>query len=233
MASLPRRLDKLENDLANLPPEYDAMSLGELDGFIAGVLACPVEIEPEEWLAHVWRDVGEDGVTALDKAPLDALAPDILDHYRRVFLELKAAEDGYMPIFYTDSEDGSTIWEPWAAGFGEAMHMRMDTWSLITEGRDQEAIAALGGLMALISVSQGHTVAELLEVEPDADFEGMIAEAPDLLPVWTEILFDWRLAHRPEPIQAPVRVVQIGRNDPCPCGSGKKYKKCCGANQAA
>jgi preprotein translocase subunit SecA len=24
---------------------------------------------------------------------------------------------------------------------------------------------------------------------------------------------------------------QIGRNDPCPCGSGKKYKKCCGANE--
>jgi len=22
---------------------------------------------------------------------------------------------------------------------------------------------------------------------------------------------------------------KIGRNDPCPCGSGKKYKKCCGA----
>ena len=26
----------------------------------------------------------------------------------------------------------------------------------------------------------------------------------------------------------PVHVVKIGRNDPCPCGSGKKYKKCCG-----
>jgi preprotein translocase subunit SecA len=23
---------------------------------------------------------------------------------------------------------------------------------------------------------------------------------------------------------------KIGRNDPCPCGSGKKYKKCCGIN---
>ena len=23
---------------------------------------------------------------------------------------------------------------------------------------------------------------------------------------------------------------KVGRNDPCPCGSGKKYKKCCGAN---
>ena len=30
----------------------------------------------------------------------------------------------------------------------------------------------------------------------------------------------------------PVRVEQKpGRNDPCPCGSGKKYKKCCGKNK--
>jgi uncharacterized protein YecA (UPF0149 family) len=29
--------------------------------------------------------------------------------------------------------------------------------------------------------------------------------------------------------QTPLRVEKIGRNDPCPCGSGKKYKKCCGA----
>ena len=33
----------------------------------------------------------------------------------------------------------------------------------------------------------------------------------------------------------PVRKTEaqkIGRNDPCPCGSGKKYKKCCGAEGA-
>ncbi|MBP5791479.1 MAG: SEC-C domain-containing protein, partial [Kiritimatiellae bacterium] len=29
---------------------------------------------------------------------------------------------------------------------------------------------------------------------------------------------------------APVRRTSVGRNDPCPCGSGKKYKKCCGRN---
>jgi len=28
-------------------------------------------------------------------------------------------------------------------------------------------------------------------------------------------------------VQEPIRVVKIGRNEPCPCGSGKKYKKCC------
>lgn len=36
-----------------------------------------------------------------------------------------------------------------------------------------------------------------------------------------------------EPLPPPVQPVKnekkdIGRNDPCPCGSGKKYKKCCG-----
>ena len=35
------------------------------------------------------------------------------------------------------------------------------------------------------------------------------------------------------PTKAPIRNEnKVGRNDPCPCGSGKKYKKCCGANQA-
>ena len=35
-----------------------------------------------------------------------------------------------------------------------------------------------------------------------------------------ELLLNW-----PEPKESEKKV---GRNDPCPCGSGKKYKKCCG-----
>jgi SEC-C motif domain protein len=31
------------------------------------------------------------------------------------------------------------------------------------------------------------------------------------------------------PKSKPIRVEKVGRNEPCPCGSGKKYKKCCGA----
>ncbi|HLO76145.1 MAG TPA: YchJ family protein [Magnetospirillum sp.] len=31
------------------------------------------------------------------------------------------------------------------------------------------------------------------------------------------------------PKQAPRQVAKVGRNDPCPCGSGQKFKKCCGA----
>ena len=34
-------------------------------------------------------------------------------------------------------------------------------------------------------------------------------------------------------VRKPASSKKIGRNDPCPCGSGKKYKKCCGANTSA
>ena len=39
---------------------------------------------------------------------------------------------------------------------------------------------------------------------------------------WTFV--DGRIVHKPFRHDQP----KIGRNDPCPCGSGKKYKKCCG-----
>jgi hypothetical protein len=39
---------------------------------------------------------------------------------------------------------------------------------------------------------------------------------------------------RPKSVEpASASVVTVGRNDPCPCGSGKKYKRCCGAVVAA
>ncbi|HFC97180.1 MAG TPA: preprotein translocase subunit SecA [Thermosulfurimonas dismutans] len=40
-------------------------------------------------------------------------------------------------------------------------------------------------------------------------------------------------AEAERPRQEPIRRQKIGRNDPCPCGSGKKYKKCCGRREAA
>jgi SEC-C motif-containing protein len=39
-------------------------------------------------------------------------------------------------------------------------------------------------------------------------------------------IFTRTLRQGPAPV---VNAAKVGRNDPCPCGSGKKYKKCCGA----
>ncbi len=45
---------------------------------------------------------------------------------------------------------------------------------------------------------------------------------------------EWRFIDGDIEGQTPLRrsAPKIGRNDPCPCGSGKKYKKCCGRSEA-
>lgn len=230
METLPRRLEALEDALKALPEESDAMTLGEIDGFIAGILVCPVEIPAEEWLGLLWRDLADDGKTQLvSDADAAALSRRILDHHRLTSLGLRAAEEEYAPVFYLEDETDDVIWEPWVTGFAEAMQVRMDSWGAITGTGDEKAIEAFNGMLSLARLAMRPDLKAPLS---DADAE-LVAEAPDLLAVWTETLFDWRMAFRPDPVQRPVQVVKIGRNDPCPCGSGRKYKKCCGVNAAA
>lgn len=52
------------------------------------------------------------------------------------------------------------------------------------------------------------------------------------LPAWDNLLTAERrkeLYRQQKKSGTIVKAKKIGRNDPCPCGSGKKYKKCCGA----
>jgi uncharacterized protein len=53
------------------------------------------------------------------------------------------------------------------------------------------------------------------------------------LPVWDTLLTEEKrkeLFMEQKKSGTVVKEKKVGRNDPCPCGSGKKYKKCCGAN---
>ncbi|MBQ8949885.1 MAG: SEC-C domain-containing protein [Eubacterium sp.] len=53
------------------------------------------------------------------------------------------------------------------------------------------------------------------------------------LPQWDEIFTkdeQKELYREEKSSHTIVKPAKVGRNDPCPCGSGKKYKKCCGAN---
>jgi preprotein translocase subunit SecA len=77
------------------------------------------------------------------------------------------------------------------------------------------------------------------EIELDVDFEKLYFNMLDAkadylyeLPQWEgifskekrkDIQFSWRDS------KMVVNENKVGRNDPCPCGSGKKYKKCCGS----
>lgn len=54
------------------------------------------------------------------------------------------------------------------------------------------------------------------------------------LPQWDNILTEEKRKEITKKQRLSGTVIKgdtVGRNDPCPCGSGKKYKKCCGANK--
>lgn len=75
------------------------------------------------------------------------------------------------------------------------------------------------------------------EVSIDIDYEKLYFNMHDAKAEWLYELTEWEdilteekrkeiaKEYRESKI---VRVTKIGRNEPCPCGSGKKYKKCCG-----
>lgn len=79
------------------------------------------------------------------------------------------------------------------------------------------------------------------EVTLDIDFEKLYynmvacrAEWLYELEQWNDILSEERRKELYKEQKSSTTVVKgekIGRNDPCPCGSGKKYKKCCGRDQ--
>lgn len=74
-----------------------------------------------------------------------------------------------------------------------------------------------------------------LEIDYEKLYFNMLNAGADYLyelPQWKSILTDEKIQEITKDYKRSktvVKGIQIGRNDACPCGSGKKYKKCCGA----
>lgn len=76
-----------------------------------------------------------------------------------------------------------------------------------------------------------------VEIEPEKLFFNMLKADADYLyglPQWEDILGGEKMLSIAKEYKQSRTVrresPKIGRNDPCPCGSGKKYKHCCGRN---
>ena len=75
-----------------------------------------------------------------------------------------------------------------------------------------------------------------LAYDPEKLYMNMVgcnAEWLYTLPQWDNIITEERrkeLYKIEKSSKTVIKPPKVGRNDPCPCGSGKKYKKCCGAN---
>ena len=76
-----------------------------------------------------------------------------------------------------------------------------------------------------------------LEIDFEKLYYNMLAAKAEWLyslPQWDSILTDEKRKEITKEQRLSGTVIkpkEPGRNDPCPCGSGKKYKKCCGANK--
>lgn len=117
----------------------------------------------------------------------------------------------------------------WALGFMYAVENWPDDWAA---PRDKEAAAMLDdALHAIVALTEDDTAKPTISMfDEDGppslsqqrldDFGSAIWAAYDLRQLWKS------LGPRVETIR---KEATPGRNDPCPCGSGKKYKKCHGA----
>jgi uncharacterized protein len=223
MQTIPRRLKLLEKKLASLPADSDAMLVSELDGFLAGILVCPDLIMPSEWLPLIWGG-DEDADSVFENArQAEQLVGLVMEHYNATAHDLQSGR--YAPVFEVDTRHDDVLWELWIEGFEIAMQLRPESWGALLQG-DEDTRTALAGLITLTRINQGDSGL------PDDEIEELTEKAPDLIATWVEILNAWRVSqHRAsQPAPPAPSFGKVGRNDPCPCGSGKKYKKCCGLN---
>ena len=220
-----QELDRLDALLNALPTENMPMTLSELDGYIVSVLACPELIPPSEWLPQVWGETGEAQFPNQHSAEETIGA--VMAHYNSAVQAL-AASLWVEPIYEVDPNSDEILWEPWVDGFTRAMGLRPDAWSRLLDQADEETRTTMIFLMALQDIYTGQSKFT------DDEIDEIDLEAPDLIPnCVATILHQSRpeLSSR-EPANFPDLPFKAGsrprRNDPCSCGSGRKYKKCCG-----
>jgi uncharacterized protein len=198
------------------------MLLGQLDGYLAGLLLSPHPHPQDEWMPPIWGGAsppipGEPDASA-------RLVELILARRAEIAGNLLRGDPDYRPVFDIDNATDAVLWEIWASGFLQAMGLAGKAWEALFETDDQALRAAWIALASYLALARDSPPEALANEMADTI-------APAMIPWLVETVYRRQqgleiLASPPHPLFSHVR---LGRNDPCPCGSGQKYKKCCGA----
>lgn len=200
-----------DDELEALDEQLEAqtpLGLSGVLGILHAVAIAPTLLPPSEWLRLIEFD---GAVHSADD--MRVLLPQLLRLHRQV-QDLVARDLTLLP----QVEDADAF-ASFAAGFVLAAQLDgqwkgdPDNWSYVAP------FALLAGRP------------ELVEPELRASMEAEAGYLGELRKDAENVILDARDAfHEPPAPPAPVKAAaKVGRNDPCTCGSGKKYKKCCGA----
>ena len=218
--------DRLDELLAALDDD-DAMVVEELNGFLAALACAPEPVSAADYLPVV-LGLEERPDAAARIAPDDALPSLVRRHARAMSAALDA--QAYAPVLAYD-EHGQPDGSAWAVGFLRAVEAAPESWEAMLEEKEfGDALDAMEALAATLDADDPARQPPLARRERDALIDRMIADVADI----HEFFRPYRqTGTTPQAMRVEtVRREQpkVGRNEPCPCGSGRKYKACCGAS---
>jgi uncharacterized protein len=176
----------------------------------------PEMIMPSEWLPVVWGD-GEPEFETVEQA--QGIINAIMVRYNEILHRLQGHPDGIEPLFWETSA-GDVVAGDWAEGFMDGVALRKDSWYPLFHS--DEGAALLAPILAFVPDPDDDAVAE----GSGEELAKLHEAAAELIPPSVHAID----AYWKERRRAPRRAPKTGRNDLCPCGSGRKYKRCCGAN---
>ncbi|WP_153108717.1 UPF0149 family protein [Propionivibrio limicola] len=223
-------LDRLEN-LLDEPALDEAMRLDEIQGYLCAALSGPQPIPEDDRLIDI---LGSE--EALD-SDAGREAAEIINQFATALEAEMAAGEPPVLLLYpkNESEDSPSDYEPWCQAYLSAVDQAEEDWfEALENGNSEDAEDEMAYLderlfPMMVLTGEAETAAtehgeEWPEGEERAEMEN---ECEETLPqAVTDIYRFWLAKRGVGTIQR--ETPKVGRNDPCPCGSGKKFKQCCG-----
>ncbi|NQU46268.1 MAG: UPF0149 family protein [Chlorobium sp.] len=208
-----------------------AMSVMMLDGFFSALAIHPETILPDRWLPWVWDVTGsgrEPGFAS--KGEVEKAMGLLFTYYNIVVGKLGDEAAGYTPLFdelgIKAAEDRPLAVRDWAQGFICGAMIDKGVWDRTFKDEQGKMLLAPFAMMAgMFDEAQDSRELQVEEMKEKVQDE-LGFNVLDLREFWVP----WRREYLSQHggggmIRSEARV---GRNDRCPCGSGKKYKQCCG-----
>ena len=219
-------LERLAGMLGGLADEGEPMTVGEMDGFVTGLVVYPEHVPPSEWLPIVW---GAD-TEFRSSVEAEAMASALIQHYNSVARTLAFEPERYGPVLEVVEGTGEVLWEAWIEGFARAMRLRPGAWTRIEGSDELDVIEAVHVIHTLYAAANGTSkvAAEGLDL--------LDSLAPTLIGGMVQ---DLNVHKRSRSMSAEARLVpglasglcgKAVREAPCDCGSGRAYHRCCGAH---